>query len=296
MEDIFAYAKKCVDNKTVVARIGHSAKLHSVRSAVSSKGSAASKLSSLGGAAIRATLQAIPLPAVGSLLASVEEAVEKAVKSCLHRRSLSKAQTTEEKIKFKLKELDVEELDRYRWKVQESITDFNKAMQGFGANLAKKREAGATCDAFFEVALAAEQASRRTEKLKEACLALHAAMLLTMNWVEECENGPSTPVAAVAAPHRQPPTLGINGRKNDFMKIMTAFINQEIKEMETLTDENKDWYIANYHGKCDRWCCWRLAGKVDSWANCKDNCAWVLRTLADPFVPDSFSNNLGSLW
>ena len=294
MEDIFAYAKKCVDNKTVVARIGHSAKLHSVRSAVSSKGSAASKLSSLGGAAIRATLQAIPLPAVGSLLASVEEAVEKAVKGWLHHRSLSKAQTTEEKIKFKLKELDVEELDRYRWKVQESITDFNKAMQGFGANLAKKREAGATCDAFFEVALAAEQASRRTEKLKGACLALHAAMLLTMNWVEECENGASP--APVAATHRPPATLGVNGRKNDFMKIMTAFINQEIKEMETLTDENKDWYIANYHGKCDRWCCWRLAGKVDSWANCKDNCAWVLRTLADPFVPDSFSNNLGSLW
>ena len=59
MEDIFAYAKKCVDNKTVAARIGHSAKLHSLRSAVSSKGSAASKLSSLGGAAVRA-ISALP--------------------------------------------------------------------------------------------------------------------------------------------------------------------------------------------------------------------------------------------
>ena len=68
MEDIFAYAAKCVENKSVLARIGHSAKLHSVRSAVSSKGSAASKFGALVGAGARATLNAIPIPVVGSLL------------------------------------------------------------------------------------------------------------------------------------------------------------------------------------------------------------------------------------
>jgi hypothetical protein len=298
MEDIYAYAKKCVDNKGVLQRIGHSAKLHSVRSAVASKGSAASKLSSLGGVAIRATLQAIPLPAVGSLLASIEQAVEKAIKGALHHRSISKAQTTEEKIKFQLKELNVEELDRYRWKVQESIKDFNKALQGFDSNFVKKRDAAAPCDAFLEVALAAEQASRRMEKLKEACLGLHAAVLLTVNWLEDCENGSQQAAAAASAASGSPSaaTQGVNGRKNDFMKVIKMFIDQETKEMSGLSDENKEWYIAYHHANCDRWCCWRQAGSVDNWAKCKENCAFVLRTLSDPFVPDSFSNNLGSLW
>ena len=297
MEDIYVYAQKCVDNKSVLQRIGHSAKLHSVRSAVSSKGSAVSKLSSLGGVAIRATLQAIPLPAVGSLIASIEEVVEKAIKGALHHRSIDKAQTTEEKIKFQLKELNVEELDRFRWKVQESIKDLNKPMQDFDANFVKKRDAAAPCDAFLEVALAAEQATRRIKKLKDACLGIHAAMLLTMNWLEDCENGSHTAAAAASsATTPSAATQGVNGRKNDFMKVIKNFIDQETKEMAPLTDENKEWYIAYHHANCDRWCCWRQAGAVDNWAKCKENCAFVLRTLSDPFVPDSFSNNLGSLW
>ncbi|MGO8813213.1 MAG: hypothetical protein ACLQVG_00910 [Terriglobia bacterium] len=298
MEDIFVYARKCVDNKSVFQRIGHSAKLHSVRSAVSSQGSAASKLSSLGGVAIRATLQAIPLPAVGSLIASIEEAVEKAIKGALHHRSIAKAQTTEEKIKFQLKELNVEELDRYRWKVQESIKEFNKALQEFDANFVKKRDAAAPCDAFLEVALAGEQASRRIHKLRDACLGLHAAMILSMDWLWECELGAHLPAVAVppAPPAPSAATQGVMGRKNDFMKVIKMFIDQERNEMADLSDENKKWYVSYHHANCDRWCCWRDAGTVDNWAKCKENCAFVLRTLSDPFAPDSFSNNLGSLW
>src|SRR5258708_6493170 len=109
MEDIFDYAAKCVANKSVLQRIGHSAKLHSLRSAISGKGSAASKFGSLVGAAARATLNAIPIPAVGSLIASLEQKVEKVIKSQLHGRSLRKAATAADKVKFTLKELSVEE-------------------------------------------------------------------------------------------------------------------------------------------------------------------------------------------
>jgi hypothetical protein len=86
------------------------------------------------------------------------------------------------------------------------------------------------------------------------------------------------------------------GRKNDFMKVIKMFIDQERNEMAALSDENKKWYISYHHANCDRWCCWREAGAEDNWAKCKENCAFVLRTLSDPFAPDSFSHNLGSLW
>src|SRR5262245_19980853 len=75
VEDIFVYAAKCVENKGVLARIGHSAKLHAARSAVSSKGSAASKFGALVGAGIRATVNAIPIPVIGGLVGALEQKV-----------------------------------------------------------------------------------------------------------------------------------------------------------------------------------------------------------------------------
>jgi hypothetical protein len=300
MEDIFDYAKKCVDNKGVAARIGHSAKLHSVRSAVSSKGSFGSKAGNLVGSAIRATFQAIPLPAVGSLLASVEEAVEKAIKGGLHHRSLSQATTTTDKVKFQLKELNVEEMDRYRWKVSESVTELNKVMVAFNTNLAKKKTEHATCDAFLEAAMAGEQASRRIERLKKLCLAMHAAMFLTMSWLEECENGqplpPSQAFAAAPGRHSSAPD-SVNGFKNKLADILCTHIDDEDDSLDDMaSDAEREAYIADAHGKCDRWCYFREAGKVDNWTTAKNRAAWVVRNLAQPFGPDSFNNNLGSLW
>ena len=300
MEDIFVYAAKRVANKGVLARIGHSAKLHSVRSAVSSKGSFGSKLGSLVGVAFRATMGAIPIPAVGSLIGAVETAVEKAIKSGLHSRRLSQAKASGdvgERVKFELKDLSVSDLDRYRWKVVEAMTAFNQAVSALEVNYSKKRLEGASCDAFLEVALAAEQATRRINKLKESCTAICAAMLMSIDWALECENGVQPSAAA-----QQPAvaggasTGGVNGQKNKFSKYLTSFIEFEKNNLMLLDDQGKELHLAKYHGKCEQWCCFRAAGEVDNWQNAKNNAAWLLNKLADPFAPDSFSNNLGSLW
>jgi hypothetical protein len=298
MEDIFVYAAKCVDNKGVLARIGHSAKLHSVRSAFSSKGSAASKFGALLGAGARATLNAIPIPAVGSLISSLEQKVEKVIKGHLHSRSLNKATTTTDKVKFTLKELSVEELDRFRWKVSESIAEFNKLGPAHAANLAKKRDAQATCDAFLDLALAAEQVNRRIRKLKEACLGILAAIKMTSEWIEECENGPGAgPVTVTGGVRGGPATSGVNKAIADLKTLLATNIQAELDAMNGLpTDAAKEEFVLNFHGKCDKWCCFRTHGTADNWANCKNNAAFVLRHLAEPIVPDSFNNNLGTLW
>jgi len=58
----------------------------------------------------------------------------------------------------------------------------------------------------------------------------------------------------------------------------------------------RDEYIRDSHGMCSKWCCFRREGTPDTWANCRSHAAAVLRVLTDPFVPDSFNNNLGVLW
>lgn len=297
MEDIFAYAAKCVDNKGVMARLGHSAKLHSVRSAVSSKGSAVSKFGALVGAGARATLNAIPIPVVGGLLGALEQKVEKAIKSRLHQGHLKPTASPTEKVKFTLKELSVEELDRFRWKVSEAISEYNKQAQAYAGNLAKKRDAQATCDAFLEMAMAAEQVKRRLAKLREACLGTFAALKITLEWIEECENGPGGPKTTINAPVRAGTAAGVNKEIANLRTSLATAIQDELTAANSRpTVSQKEAHILEYHGKCDKWCCFRTAGKPDNWANCKDNVAFVLRHLTEPLVPDSFNNNIGSLW
>lgn len=74
--DLFDYARDCVNNKTVLARLGHSATLHSTRSALSGPGAFFSKTMTMVGVAARATLNCIPIPTVGSLISAVEKAIE----------------------------------------------------------------------------------------------------------------------------------------------------------------------------------------------------------------------------
>jgi hypothetical protein len=298
VEDIFTYAAKCVANKGVLARIGHSAKLHSMRSAVSSKGSAASKGAALVGIAVRATFSAVPVPVVGGLIGAVESKIERAIRSAVHTRSLNKAVTQTEMVKFTLKELSVEELDRYRWKVSDAITEFNKLIAQKETKLAGKRAEQATCDVFLDLAMAAEQVKRRIDILAKACLHIAAAIKITGEWIEDCMNGPGTPSFSLtgAAPVASG-TGGISKGIAELKNWLAANVQAELDAYNRgASDEEKEKYMLENHAKCDRWCCFRNAGKPDNWTNAKDKAAFVLRNLADPFVPDSFNNNLGSLW
>ena len=93
------------------------------------------------------------------------------------------------------------------------------------------------------------------------------------------------------------PTSGVNKAIADVTSALIGQIEGELSVMNGFPSEVlKDEWTLKFHGKCDKWCCFRDQGKPDNWANCKDNAAWVLRNLADPIVPDSFNHNLGVLW
>src|SRR5688500_7524699 len=104
-KDVWVYAAEKVKNKGVLARIGHSARFHSLRSAVNSKGSLGSKglgvLTALG----RASFNLIPLPIFSSLLSAAETAIEKKLRAWNHERSGRDQTSHTDYVKFQLKEL-----------------------------------------------------------------------------------------------------------------------------------------------------------------------------------------------
>jgi hypothetical protein len=305
-DDLFGYADNCVNNKGVLARIGHSAKLHALRSAISSKGSAASKAGALVGVAVRSALSYVPVPVVNNLLVAAEKAVEAKVRKSQHKKNLGAAGNLEQQVKFQLKELKVEDLDRYRWKVSEAIESLNKLMTNFGQDVRAKQAEGATCDAYLELAMAAQQVRRRLLILKKAVLSLKTAAEMTEDWIVECEAG-------VRADASTKPASG--GRKAaapasviaQFDKIRDAIaghINDQIRAAEDYVrvqpgsrtpqqqDEAKQTYLLTFHGKCDRWCSMRAAGKPDDWATFRTQAAAVVRTLASPMAWEDFTTGL----
>jgi hypothetical protein len=302
-DDLFAYAKDCVDNKGVFARIGHSGKLHAVRSAVSSKGSFVSKAGALVGVGFRATAACIPLPVVGSLVGAVERAFEKFVKEKVHGKRLANSSDLKNKVKFELKDLSVEELDRFRWKVSSAMEDLNKAIREFPDRLRTKTAEGARCDAYLDLAIAAQQAVRRLSILRAALEKLNVVLRLTKDWIDMCECG-QTVAAPTMPPQPAPSTQSVFGQLNAIRADIAAAITADRDEADAYArtfqsgsqDEARNNFVLGRHGKCDRWCCFRNAGKTDDWKNFKDRAATVLRVLSSPFGPDDFNNNLGQLW
>jgi hypothetical protein len=287
MDDIFAYAEGRVNNKGILARIGHSPKLHSARSATTSKGSFGSKAASLAGVAVRAGLSAIPIPQIGGLIGKIEQAVEGQVRTWHHNKRGKGATSIADTVKFSLKELSVENLDRYRKKVEMSVNDLNKAGIALEAQVKKKQGEHATCDAYLEMAKAGEQASRRLRILRETIVGLQTSLALTTAWANKVECG-----LAGSTEHILPES--VLGVKNETRKFIMTQISGEMTLFEKaykmqpmnaggqggMTEE----FIAEYHGKCGQWCCFRAQGTPDNFQNAKKRAAMVTRFLTDPFT------------
>lgn len=267
--DLFSFAKARVANKGVAARIGHSAAFHSVRSAFSSKGSAVSKAIGLAGVAGRAALTAIPVPAIGSLIGTVEKAVEKYVRSRHHvRRGTGAAPGSEEQVKFDLKELSVDELDRYRWKVKESLDALNTTIGKLPTLATENKTKGSTCNAYVELAMAVEQADRRIKKLQEKAMATKLLMEHVLAWADTCDKE-------------------LLKKRNESAQYLSVQVAMGINTTEA--------DIIAEHGQCSDWCCRRSAAKPDNMAAYREKAAAVTKVLASPFVLDDVAGGIASV-
>jgi hypothetical protein len=179
--DIWEYAANQVDNKNVLFRVAHAPRFDSVRSAINSRGSLGSKVLKFGGSIARAGLGLIPIPALGSFLSAIEGQVEGLLRKAHHKQKAKAGGVgSNDYVKFSLKEVTLEDMDRYRRKVEESVHEANTALNKF--NQAPSFGISNTCDRYTEVALKIAQAERRLRIFDEQALQVLTLMQACSDW------------------------------------------------------------------------------------------------------------------
>ena len=275
-KDIFKYATAQVANKGILDRIGHSARFHSLRSAVNSRGSLGSKLLSVLGAAGRASFNLIPIPIIGSLLASAETAIEGKLRSLHHDRRAGQATTDAEKIKFKIKELGgfVADFDRYRWKVSQSVEEMSTKGNQYNEQLAAATGAGKVCDANLELALAIAQAERRIKIFREKAVELLALATTLNQWLDASS-------VTVTNYKTQVQDRFKAERQTEERHLTSASMSQAQKD--AAAEE-----LRALHASCGDFCVYKGAAINTNWDTFRSWAAAAVRELNAPFSPEIF--------
>lgn len=272
---IWDYAAQRVNNKSVAMRVKHSPKLHALRSALSTKGSAMSKGAAVGTMLLRLGISAIPIPSIATSLINVaQQAVEKKVRSHLHKRSLTAATTDEDKVKFTLKELDVGDLDRYRWKLKEAIEQLNQKVSGIDGVYAAKQKEAKPCDSWLELAEALAQAERRYNILMLSAGGLRDAMVECLKWADKQKDE-------------------INKFKTSLGGKFQTAIDAESAEADKAEKAKKgdgELFMNKRHLNCSHYCHVQDIADAENaqWTNIKTKLALVAKTVADPIQLESF--------
>lgn len=269
--NIWDYAAAKVANKGVLARIGHSARFHSVRSAVNSKGSMGSKVLKGLGAIGRASFSLIPIPIIGGLLASAESAIEGKIRSWSHSRHNPGADTgVIADVKFALKEASVENLDRYRFKVEHSVAE----MKVEGTKFETLTAAGGdmNCDPSVALAMKIAQAERRIKIFQTEILKLDAIIKASITWAEAA-------------------STSIGGYKQQVNTYLLAVASADATAVALAAGAAKDAAVAELklkHAGCGDFCPFKTNIAGGTWADIRAKAADVVRELSAPFGADNF--------
>lgn len=276
MISIWDYAAQRVSNKSVAVRIKHSPKLHALRSALSSKGSAMSKGAAVGTMLLRLGISAIPIPSIATSLINVaQQAVEAKIRSYLHERKLVGGPVTEEEnVKFKLKELSIDDLDRYRWKLKEAMEQLNQKAASIEGSWATGQKDGKPCNAWLELAEAVAQAERRYTILSISAGGLKRSMDEALNWSNN-------------------QARAINDFKSSVGSQFKAAIDAETAETdkkEAAAKGSGDAFMNTRHMNCSGYCHWNEVAATENaqWTTVKVKLAEIAKTIADPIGVEMF--------
>jgi hypothetical protein len=276
--DLFQYAAGVVNHKTVWQRIAHSPALHTARSAFSSEGSAVSKFIKLSGVAARGACHLVPIPVLGPLAETLEKFFEGKGRAYFHDKNLEHAEHAKdlgEKVKFELKELSLEEMDRYRWKVNQSVTDLNNAAQRFNDIIFKGEVDHASCAGYVELAIMAEQVKRRTKKLHDKCSAVLVVLANTLNWLGKAYDAADTV-------------------EDDLADAIAKKIQEIDAQLQKIPQAQREEYRKEFvelaHAHCAGWC-WAkpLDAPTYSHYQAVERSAAVLKFVTSMFPMDSLA-------
>lgn len=259
--DPFEQAKKEVADKSMADQIAHSGIFHSVRSAFSSKGSFASKGAGVALGVGKLFLALIPVPVVGAVVGATADAINGKVRSKLHERHLKPGVSHEEFVKYTIKELTVENLDRYRWKVAHSIEELNKGIAAYNAS-------NQTCDDMYAFCLLSEQVDRRKKRLVDELGKFQEVLNRVNDWIAELDRTQLSQLEAVKNAVKQ--------KSRDEIQAIGQLV---------ATNPQHAAQIARYtaeHAGCEKWCFMKRTAKYDpntNWEVLKRNAGGVVAFL-----------------
>lgn len=268
--DPFKQAAKEVADKSMGSQIAHSRIFHSTRSAFSSGGSRASKgIGALVGVG-KLFLTLIPVPVVGSVVGAVVDAVNGKVRGALHDRHLGDTASDAEVAKFGIKELTVENLDRYRWKVAHAFEELNEGIKAYN-------DSNQTCDDMYKFALLYEQVQRRKERLTKELGKFKRVMDAVDGWIADLERTQGSKLTDI--------TNEIKKKTRDEIALMSRLIPG------TPANDTKILEYKGQHVGCKLWCYCKKEAKYDpstNWETLKTY-AGTVTTFLQPIAISSIA-------
>lgn len=253
----FKQAEVEVADKSMGTQILHSSIFHSIRSATASGGSAKSKIAGAALGVGKLFLALIPVPIVGAVVGAAVDGINGAVRSAKHKSHINDKVSHEEYVKFAIKELTVENLDRYRWKVAQAFEGLNAAITTY--NGSKQ-----SCDDMYALALVTEQIERRKKRLKGELKQFQEVISRVDLWVAQLDSRQGAMLDTI---------------KNDVMA-------KTRKEIQTLvnasTTEDMKAKVKADHTGCEKWCYIKRQAKYnpnDNWTSFKQRAGEVSSAL-----------------
>jgi hypothetical protein len=251
--DPFAQANAEVNNKSMGDQIAHSGIFHSFRSAWTNKGT--SGVSKGVGALVgvgKLFLAAIPVPIVGAIVGATVDAINGKLRSARHEHNLGKATSDEEKAKFSIKELTVENLYRYRWKLSHAFEELQAGVTAYN-------NSSQSCDDMYEFALLYEQLERRKVRLNDELQKFKNVIDYVDAWKAEVQR---THGAAV----------------DRARNLITEKMRKEIDKLNAFVpanpaDATKIAQFMAAHASCSQWCYCKKTAKYDpntNWSQVKE--------------------------
>ncbi len=128
--------------------------------------------------------QFIPIPIVKDITEKVYDKMSSFAVSMGHKYNLNHAKDVGTKTKFMIKDLDVGDLDRYRWKITDSLQTFNKLATYAVNNL---ENTAAICNDWGKAMSKYYYVRRRIGKMRVALAGLQETIDMTEAWLTEVE-------------------------------------------------------------------------------------------------------------
>ena len=287
--DIWVAAQAAVDNKSFFSKVAHMGALHKYRSAVSSSGSFKSKAAALMGTAAKSLFSLIPLPAVGSILSAAQGVIESKVRVKLHQShnpkmaaEHRKMMSDVESVKFALKEINIEVLDRYRWKLEDSVKEMVAESQKYDTKYAKADKDSKPCNAQYELAYAIAQAERRLNKFEREVSGLLAIAQASLVFAEKAR------VSVID--YKNQASLNFAASADTEVKICN--LGHSLSEKEEMK-----MVLLSTHANCDKFCYYHNALASSQYSGnpsagpasyISDTAKYVSQTLKEPYSTESF--------